>query len=219
MIKEIGGFKWLVREGTLDEATIKSVIRPVEYQDFIQAKSGDVILDVGMNVGGFAIPAGARGAKIIGYEPHPDSYRIACANISANKIDAITFQKAVSDKTKDSRLYIYDSKIPAFNSTIVRKDRKSISIECVGINEVLAEFKPNKIKMDCEGEEYDIIMAVKDWSNIEKIVMEWHGIHYYVSGGKVLRDENDEHKNAFLDKLRERFDVEIARKIIKCQLK
>ena len=46
-------------------------------------------------------------------------------------------------------------------------------VKCENINKIVKEYEINKIKLDCEGAE-DEILRVMDFTNIEEIVFEYH---------------------------------------------
>ena len=39
---------------------------------------------------------------------------------------------------------------------------------------ILEKTKANKLKIDIEGAEYEVIKAIKNWEQIDAIVFEWH---------------------------------------------
>ena len=42
------------------------------------------------------------------------------------------------------------------------------------INDVLKKTKANKLKIDIEGAEYEVLKAIKNWDQIDAIIFEWH---------------------------------------------
>ena len=90
------GIKFLVREGTSDEKTFNEVIVNNTYQkkDF-KIKKGEHWIDLGGNVGSFAVLALSKGATVDIYEPDPFSCKMIEKNLKVNDYDANIYQKAV----------------------------------------------------------------------------------------------------------------------------
>lgn len=171
-----------VRDHTLDEWVVDEVFGG--YYSYLDIWSGDVVLDIGMNIGAFSVLAGMQGARVVGFEPESENFGLAVRNMEANGLEGSLFQQGISDADRTVRLFLNTRKNRGSHSTIPVKGRRTVYIECVDINAVLAEHKPTKLKMDCEGAEYDVLMAVEDWHSVEKIVVEWHR--------RMLRDESNE---------------------------
>lgn len=177
-----GSLKFNVREDTLDEWIVDEVLSGI-YTRPLEIKRSDVVLDIGMNIGVFSVLAGYLGANIIGYEPEPENFEMAEYNILNNGLGGIFRNAGVSDENKTETLYLNEKKNRGQHSITPVKGRKTIDIKCFDINEILDEHRPNKIKIDCEGEEYKIIMAVTTWGQVDRIVFEWHR--------KLLKDESN----------------------------
>lgn len=210
------GLVWTVREKTSDEIIVGYVPNPVEYFNFIDIKPGDVVLDIGMNIGAFAVMAAHKGGKVIGYEPEPETYAIAVENFKNNNLEGITHMAGVSGLDGEALLYldIPERNYSGFNTTVKEGlqgedfEREAIKIKLLGINKILEEYKPNKIKIDAEGAEWDIIMAVHDWYNAEKLVFECHCVPNHkamVINHKVYLDDDEIYREALKKKLREHF--------------
>ena len=159
------GMKFNVREDTLDEWIVDEVLLPTNYLMPLMVVAKDIVLDIGMNIGVFSVWAASRGAKVIGYEPEKENYDLAVSNMDINGFSGELFKKGVSDEDKTISLYLNEKKNRGQHQTTYVKGRRSVDIECVGINSILEKYKPTKIKIDCEGEEYKIIKAVKNWYN------------------------------------------------------
>lgn len=190
---EKGSLRFMVREGTLDEWVVNEVCTPREYLKPMKIRYGDRILDIGMNIGSFSVLASYVGAQTVGYEPDLDNYTLACKNLELNGFKRKTHNAGVSDVDKEVLLYVCDKKNKGTHTTTPTKGRPAVKISCEGINDILARENPNKIKMDCEGEEYPIIMGVTDWRKVKLIRLEWHR--------KILKDESNSKLEQVWEKL------------------
>jgi FkbM family methyltransferase len=180
---ERGGLKFNVRKETLDEWVVDEVLDNSAYMKHLMVKEGDIVLDIGMNIGVFTIDCINRFATVVSFEPEPENFKLANKNISENSFNGETFNMGVSNVDKEVKLYLNNKKNRGNHSTTKFAGREEITMKCRGINEVLNEYDFNKAKIDCEGEEYNILMAVKDWKNVERIRLEWHR--------RILKDEKN----------------------------
>ena len=195
-----GELNFEVRENTLDEWVVDEVLAKGCYLKPLEVNERDKVLDIVMNIGAFSVLAAYHGAYVIGFEPCEKNYNQAKKNMQLNDFSYPIYQLGISDETKDIELYLNEKKNRGNHSTTKFRGRRGVTIKCIGINEVLYEYRPTKVKIDCEGEEYKIIMAVDDWYNVEVIRMEWHR--------RILKDEANIKFLNMIDKLeRDGFDV------------
>ena len=95
-ILEHDDLKFYVREGTSDEKAFREVIEKNSYQrKYFQIESGEEWIDLGGNVGAFALMVLKNNAKVKIYEPDPFSCRMIEKNLKLNNFDADIIQKAV----------------------------------------------------------------------------------------------------------------------------
>jgi FkbM family methyltransferase len=144
-------------------------------------KPGDVVLDLGANIGYFTILAArlvGPSGRVFSFEPEPTNFRYLSKNIEINAFtNVLASQKAVSDKPGTTRLFIctYDSGHHTINQyegiEAYRRGRsseeRSIEIELVSIDEFLAgkTDRVDIIKMDVEGAEALALAGMKQTLN------------------------------------------------------
>lgn len=170
-----------VRPDTLDEWVVDEVIGEAAYIKPLGIKKDDVVIDIGMNIGVFTVTASKKGAKVYGYEPDPENYFMAQKNCELNSVTSNIKNYAISDVSKEMYLYLNEKKNRGNHSFTKFQGRRKVKVNCIGINDIIESIKPNKLKIDCEGEEFNIIKAVKCWDNIEAVRLEWHR--------RILKDE------------------------------
>ena len=158
---------WL-RDETFDRAMINDSLN--NYRSLEKLK-GRVVLDIGANCGGFTKMALDAGAKnVIAIEPCPHNFQV----LELNAPNAVTLNAAISEKKESKTSFYYsDSKrSSSSSSTMERRNYSglSIEVESLNINEVLKKYKPEVIKMDIEGKEYDILDAME---SIPEYVLEF----------------------------------------------
>ena len=133
-------------------------------------KEGDVVIDLGANIGYFTLLAaklvGKKG-KVYAFEPEPRNYQYLIRNIQLNGYEnVVALQKAVADKHGRVKLFIcpydtghhtiqkYDG-IQAYRPDFVNEKQEFVEVEQVRLDDFLGgkTTKINVIKMDVEGAE------------------------------------------------------------------
>jgi len=173
---EKGGFKFSIRENTLDEYIVKEVIGSRCYSKKINITPEDVVLDAGANIGAFTVQA-ANIAHVISYEPNDDNCQLLLQNVVNNSLQEKVriIKKALVGNDETERTFFTNNKTnKGSHSFFVKRGRSEEKVNCENINSPLNEFGITIIKMDIEGGEYECLKAIKDWSNIREIVLEFH---------------------------------------------
>jgi len=143
-----------------------------------------VVLDIGANIGAFALYAAFNGAKkIFAFEPNGEAYGCMLHNIERNELRGkiMPFRFAVTGKSNEI------VRIPIAASPKNRISRQAIgdeaeNYESVGAISLHDIFRKEDIscvdllKLDCEGSEYDIIATtdMATFAKIREIVLEYH---------------------------------------------
>ena len=174
--KQFGFNEFFIRNNKSDEWTIREVINPNTYQKALNINKNDVVLDLGLNIGAFCVFWGYKAKECYAYEPELENFKIAQKNISLNKIkNCKLFNVAVSgNKDKTRNFYVGMGERKDGHSILKFRGRKQIEVNCLNINEILMETKANKLKIDIEGAEYEVLRAIKNWGQIDAVVFEWH---------------------------------------------
>ena len=133
--------------------------------------AGDILFDVGANVGMYSIWAGNRGVKVYAFEPEASNYEILCRNIALNNLDVDAYCLAISDKLAVSRLHLSSREVGrschSFGESVGPnlQPRKSIPQGSIGISiDGLVELGlpcPNHIKVDVDGIEHIVLKGAK----------------------------------------------------------
>jgi len=149
------------------------------YDKFFEVKEGDVVVDIGGNLGLFSYYSLCKGAKqVYCFEPSPQSYNCIIENFN---IDNLVVEKAAVG-SKDGEVTFNINPESSINSSMFVSDKNSQTITCKSINfnnyiENNNIDKINYLKIDCEGAEYEIIESLNEHyltNNINKICLEYH---------------------------------------------
>jgi FkbM family methyltransferase len=146
------------------------------------------VLDIGAHVGSFTIALAERypAAKMTCYEPSPTSAAFLRANITANHLDqrVQVLQSAVASEPGSVRLYSEgDASCEATTiSPAVGSDAATQTVTvCPAVafeTAVSTAGKPDLVKLDCEGAEYDIVLNSKRpcWEQVSSVLLEYHPV-------------------------------------------
>jgi len=167
--------KFYLRPNTYDSYIVNE---QESYFKLINPTKEDRWLDIGANIGAFASFLAPLVKSVICIEPEPENFKRLTMNIKLNSVvNADLLQKAVvgnNDKTRTFHVLKHSNK--GLHSLISRSDvaeQEEIKVECVKLGKLIKDYDINKIKLDVEGAEYEILISA-DLSNIEELIMEYH---------------------------------------------
>lgn len=169
--------EYYVRTGTNDKDVITSIIHTDEYRlKDINLQPDDIVIDIGSHIGGLSIfAAKIYGARVYSYEPLPENVVIQHQSIHLHNLSHLInlFPLAVSLSTY-SEYEIYYGLLDDHHKYIGNASPRSNVFRIVQTTSLSDIFYNNNIecckllKMDCEGEEWNIISSV-DESILNKI--------------------------------------------------
>jgi FkbM family methyltransferase len=139
-------------------------------------EKGDVVLDLGANIGCFFLDIYDKVEQVIAVEPGNVNCKIARMNIKKNRIKNVVLLESavVADDSKTIKLNC--GLIPgAYSVKQNSAERQSIEVKCDNINDLIKTYKPNKIKFDIKGVETDCVRAIKKkyWKSIEQVSFDY----------------------------------------------
>jgi FkbM family methyltransferase len=173
------GYTIAYRSGTRD----LKIIKENHYQPFFNnIKSDDIILDVGGFIGSFSIRVGLLCKKLIVYEPDKDNFKYLNENVKFD--NAILKNMAVVGNHDYHRMLFSNTTSPnkAIHSFYVVRGRNCKLVGCENINDIYRRFRFNKIKIDSEGCEYEIIKNFKHLNKIDDMIFEYHFAYLHDTG-------------------------------------
>lgn len=170
---EFNGVKFYGREGTTDYNVMKEVFSGVYRKvslDF-DVRTGETWLDLGANIGAFAMYAIRQGAKsLMCWEPEPETFALLQKNVPIK----FCFNKAVS-ASKEPWLEFFGGSKGKFSRGSLIYKRSLVSVGRVRNYWAgnLRKLTFDGVKMDIEGAEGPII---DQWllPRCDKLVLEYH---------------------------------------------
>jgi FkbM family methyltransferase len=183
-------------------------------------KEGDVVVDLGANLGYFTLLAaklaGKRG-KVYSFEPEPRNYNYLLKNIELNGYDNVfAIPKAVSDRSGKVKLYVcpYDSGhhtinqydgIKAYKPDFTDDKKDFVEVETVTLDEFFEGMKQSisVIKMDVEGAE---MLAL---SGMDRVIRDSKNMKMFVEFFPLLIKEMGGSPEEFICRLLEDYHLSI----------
>lgn len=174
-----------VRPFSSDAAFVQSITREGEYFPYFGVLPGDVVVDVGANIGSFAVWVGFREptARVVAVEPMDDNVRLLEKNIAANGLANVMVVRGAIARLS-GQVTLYPGKGTWFGSGSVTPSQdvqtgSPVTVPAMTLAELFAAHNVVRcdfLKMDCEGAEYAALAAVPDdvWKRIKKIALEYH---------------------------------------------
>jgi len=130
---------------------------PIVFK-YITSQHGEIMIDIGANVGAYSILSRHNFQKIIAVEPGKESLDILQQNISLNNINNITvIPKAVTNKKGFVKLYKASALV---NYSTENKSESYLEVPTTTLDELLQPFSIiDLVKIDVEGAELEVIRS------------------------------------------------------------
>lgn len=167
------------QEGTSDEHALREVLTEHCYSNHsigFDVKEDEIWLDLGANIGAFAVYCDMKGAVADCYEPDRECFDVLMKNVSQDRCKFCLFNTAVTAST-DTELQFFSSSNPdnryrgTIHEVIGYQPQEKVRNMYAGV--LLDGIDFDGIKMDIEGSEFGII---DNWllPKCNKLVLEYH---------------------------------------------
>lgn len=158
-----------------------------------EIKANDTVVDIGANIGVFALWAATRAenVRVKSYEPFPKNAEYFAANLKLSGLMNVEFTAAaVADKEGFRTLHVDDSWI--LHSLAEKgSNEQGVEVKCVSLDLVFSDLdRCDLLKLDCEGGEYEILYAASDKSlqKIGRMVCEFNVLDSELRNGNALQE-------------------------------
>lgn len=155
---------------------IREVILHDEY-DLESIGQNDVVVDVGAQIGSFALMAADRARCVYAFEPVPHNYSQLEKNVAASRLDNVKiFDKAVTATDGKTTIFLSADNEGA-HSIYDERGNPSVEVGTISLENIVKRYgQISLLKLDCEGSEYPIILDTSRecFKHIDKIILELH---------------------------------------------
>ncbi len=170
------GINFVIRPDSTDRSSISDVFAVGNYPP---VPNGSVVVEVGANIGAFAIPAARRAQVVYAIEPVRANFELLVRNIELNGTGNVRpYRLALRDRNGTSPI-TREGMAGSFhfrNPTSQTEEVPTSTLETF-LNENHID-RVDYLKMDCEGAEWEIILSTPPavLARIDQIEMEFHNI-------------------------------------------
>lgn len=192
---DIAGVELTLRdwEGSNVLAIVPKEILDDDYRlKEIEFRPGDVVIDIGANIGIVAIYLAKThpGIRIVAIEPVPTTFGHLQENINLNAVSNITaLNCAVTKDGRDLRMIVNPGH--SGGSTGHLRDLKqpghyNLTVKSRTLDGIFDEYVPERcrlLKIDCEGAEYEILSSARCLNRVDHLGIEIHHNDFLTSQG------------------------------------
>jgi FkbM family methyltransferase len=165
----------------------ENMIERVYLRNEITLQPGSTVVDIGANIGAFAILAasavGPHG-RVIAFEPITNTFKRLLENVALNNFENVECNRAAID-SKNGEIILRFGKKSAYataHSVHIGGGEQTIeTAPCFTLERIFTDCRINRInllKVDCEGSEYGIFETLSSdtAARIDQIAMEVHQV-------------------------------------------
>lgn len=177
-----------LRHGTQDQQVFDEVIVGNQYRLPDKLPSDHLIIDIGANIGAFAVACLLRGAgTVVCFEPSVENFAQLSKNLAAWPEQVAGFNAAVWRSDSECEM-VFESHGTltaagvAYPLSWKTDDKTACRVASVGLDEIInqatnfGERRVNLLKVDAEYGEYAILYTSKLLSLVDEMVCETHEI-------------------------------------------
>jgi FkbM family methyltransferase len=175
------GLRFSVRARTTDLAVLNEAVflNPYLASGHVELREDSVVMDVGANIGDFAIQAAARcpRGRVYAVEPMSEYSTLLETNKRLNRLSNLEiFRVALGDHQGEIKLSIAGAESGAYFNGTTKANTETARLTT--LPQLMRDYGLERIdllKMDCEGSEWDILPAARSvLPQIRQICMEIH---------------------------------------------
>jgi len=176
------GARFKVRVNTSDALMIWEIWKAKVYDDVrIPIRAGDVVVDMGAHIGGFAVRAAklVQGGQVYSYEASNKNFSLLAENCELNDLRNVHIENFAVSNQNGSMPFYTPSENGILGSLLQNTSSFMETVPTITFSDIIAKHAINQIdflKIDVEGAEFDILFANPDetLSKTRQIVMEFH---------------------------------------------
>jgi FkbM family methyltransferase len=181
---EVDGLRFQVRHRAPDAHFVADVVRGLYTPAGYGIGECDIVIDVGGNIGAFAVWAGRQAARgmVISLEPAAENFAVLQSNVQLNGLANVKpIRAALADRSGTVALHLAErsSGDHTINRSLIGKTRGVESVKAVTLDELLEDYQLDHcdlIKFNCEGAEVPVVLALDaaTASRLRRVVLGYH---------------------------------------------
>lgn len=157
-------FFYLENDRYIGQRVALGKYEPYETQLILrQVKAGDVVVDVGANIGYYTLllanKVGKTG-KVYAFEPDIINFEILVKNIKENNLENVVAINAAAG-SKEGKLELHKSEDNLGDHKLYGDDKEIEEVKTIKLDDYLKNIKINLMKIDTQGWEPEVIGGVK----------------------------------------------------------
>ena len=180
------GLSFWCRPGSSDLMSVWDIFTSQNHSRYFahfRPKPGDLVIDIGANIGVFSLQCAMAGAHVIAYEPMAETCRVLALNAKTNEYHAAIeiIRAGIANSSGPRKIHLgargHSMACSFYSSDLTTQD--AIEIETVSFREAIAPHRRIDIlKIDCEGAEFEFFRDLPpgSLSNVRTIVLEYHEV-------------------------------------------
>lgn len=157
-----------LRNGPVFEIRGGTDDRHVLFEIFVEniypapVREGDTVVDIGAQIGCYALRAAGLGARVLAFEPFPANFSALQRNIALNGLSNVrAFQCAVGAEAGERAMFVPDARDHTGRySLFPGRGSQTVMVPCLSLDQIVCEHRLEWIdvlKIDCQGSEYEIL--------------------------------------------------------------
>lgn len=151
------------------------------------AKPGDIVMDIGANVGVFTVMCAAREARVLAFEPGFDAFQLLLETVRRNGVEGLVrpVLAAIAPVRGTTQFAPSNTESDGWRSLNGTTGIGDVTVPVISFHEALWQNSFwDCVKMDIEGDEFDVLLSVSesDLKRIKYLTVEFH--HNVEQAGK-----------------------------------